>query len=89
MKKLLSFIVILLLGVVLIACEGTKVPEDIHQQVFDNIEIGYDTGDSSSHVTKNIELPVDAAYPTTYLRTEWNTANRQGWFNFFATEPIE
>jgi len=56
MKKIFSLFAVLLLSVTLIACEG-KDDEDLHDKVFNSITIGYQAGDSSVSVTKNITLP--------------------------------
>ncbi|WP_025724383.1 bacterial Ig-like domain-containing protein [Acholeplasma granularum] len=34
-----------------------------------------------------IVVPESSAYPVSYLSDGWNTANKQGWFNFYLTKP--
>lgn len=54
MKKILTLVTILLTGFVLMACDNTVV--DVHQQVFDSVNIIYQQGDSSQSITQNLFL---------------------------------
>ena len=52
MKKIIGIITILVLMFLLISCQQ----EITHQEVYDEIKINYETGDSQDRVTKDFEF---------------------------------
>ena len=72
MKKTFFTITLLLFSLILISCKKDD-KEVTHQEIFDSISIGYEVGDSSLSVTKDINLPTETTFEGVTLK--WTSAN--------------